>query len=167
MNTRALKKWSDEVVSTAMRNIGAYRTVNGKKRRIDSSGKLRNSLRYELGISAERMYIHFYSTTDYGIFVEEGRRRGKMPPTEPIEQWISKKPLKLRDKKTGRLMTMSERNKKRVAFGIAVNIMKYGIKPTYFFRSAIEARLDDMNEAMRTFFLEQIDLAIEGVDITI
>lgn len=165
MNTRALNKWSREVVEGAMRNVGAYRTVKGKRRKIDSSGRLRKSLKYDLGIVAERMYIHFYSTVDYANNVEEGRRRGKMPPTEPIKDWIRQKPLRLRDKKTGRMMSMSERNRKKVAFGIAVNIMKYGIKPTYFFRDAVEAKLDDMDDAVREFFLENIDLAIQGVEI--
>lgn len=160
MNTRALNKWGKGVIEKAMLNIGAYRTVAGRKRRIDSSGKLRGSLKYELGLIAERMFFNFYSTEEYAMAVHEGRKPGKMPPTKPLMEWMRQKPLKLRNPKTGAFESPTERRKQNAAFGIAVNIKKFGIKPTYFFSDAVETELDKMDPAMREFFEEQIDIAI-------
>ena len=95
-----LNNWSKSVQENAMRNVGAFRTVNGKRRRIDSSGRLRNSLGYLVVEEKGRVVIKFTSTVEYAAFVEQGvsgtekkydtpfSYGSKMPPIEPILQWI-------------------------------------------------------------------------------
>jgi hypothetical protein len=179
-----LTEWSQDVVEAAQRNVGAFRTVNGKRRRIDSSGRLRNSLGYLVDSDTNGTVIKFTSDVEYAIYVESGVRGAesspigtedspfrfgsKQPPIEPILGWMKVKPLRLRDPITGRFVPAfktitrgKNKGKKRdlrpgVAFGIARNIRRHGIEATHFMTEAIEERLDGLEDV----FAEEIEIRL-------
>ena len=155
-----LNEWSEDVVDAARRNVGAFRTVNGKRRRIDSSGRLRKGLSYLIYEDDKGVQIRFTSDVEYAIFVNEGVNGtesayttrfsygSKQPPIEPILQWMKEKPLRLRDPETNQFVKATEAKKKGVAFAIARNIRKHGIAPTHFMDDAIEERIEALKEIM-------------------
>lgn len=53
---------------------------------VNASGKLRDSVRYEVSNGTLRVYALGYS-----YFLEYGRKPGKRPPKEAIKQWIADK----------------------------------------------------------------------------
>ena len=53
---------------------------------VNASGKLRDSVRYDLRDGVCRVYA-----LDYIYYVEQGRKPGKRPPRKAIEQWITDK----------------------------------------------------------------------------
>lgn len=84
-------------------------------------------------------------TVDYGWWVHQGRRPGKMPPIDKIYEWVKEKGLvsqftgKLTmNKKTGKVSKSRrkkvdiERDRRTLAFLIARKIGKVGIKPFPF-----------------------------------
>ena len=96
---------------------------------------------------------------DYGEFIDKGvkgvesgrslagyKYTNKRPPVNEIKKWMRVKPIKARNKKTGRFITQEQG-----AFLIANAIYKKGIKPTEFFSRpfelAFERLPDDLVEA--------------------
>ena len=157
----SIEKWAEDVTDAARRNIGAFRTVNGKRRRIDSSGKLRRSLGYLVSYSSDGIpQIKFTSEVDYAVFVNEGVNGtdsayttrfsygSKMPPIEPIMEWMKAKPLRLRDPVSGEFIVATESKKRGVAFAIARNIRKHGQAPTLFMDDAIDERIDGLADLL-------------------
>lgn len=53
---------------------------------VNASGKLRDSIRYEVSDGTLRVYALGYS-----YYLEHGRKPGKRPPKESIAQWIQDK----------------------------------------------------------------------------
>lgn len=167
-----LNQWSQSVVEAAQRNVGAFRTVNGRRRRIDSSGKLRNSLGYLVEKSDDGTVIKFQSDVDYAVYVEQGIRGAesspigtrnspfsygrKQPPVEPILKWMRAKPLRVRNLQTGQFVKATDKAKRGAAFAIARNIRKHGVEATHFMREAI----DDKIEGLEEVFTEEIDVLI-------
>jgi len=125
-----------------------------KAKKKDVSGKLLNSLRYRLHAQEGGGYKLFFKSTDYGSFVDKGvsgtkvRRmyttisgKKKKSPFSykpypqglganigALENWISKKGIKGRDKKTGRFMKT-----KSLAYLFSKSIQRKGIKGTNFY----------------------------------
>ena len=157
-NTQAyLNAFAQRVLQQAQLELGAYRTEDGKRRRIDSSGRLRTSLpgSYSLKLMPNSLSLKFFEENEewqtYGYVVDKGRKPGKMPPTDAIKKWIRQKPLRLRDLKTGSFVKMTESKVDSVAFAIANKIKKEGTKPTYFFttpfRLAFETLPQELGQA--------------------
>ena len=71
----------------------------------------------------------------YGKYVDEGRKKGKGVPIEPLIDWIKQKGIKGRDKQ-GRFITNES-----LASLISMGIKSYGIKETNFF----DLSLQDIN----------------------
>jgi len=63
---------------------------------------------------------------DYWQYVNDGRRPGKRPPIRPLMLWAMSR------------LGLDQTQARNAAFGIATNIGKFGIKPTFFFDLAIE-----------------------------
>jgi hypothetical protein len=149
MATDSIKILSDfakDVVSRAQRNIGATSTYNGKKRRIESSGQLRNSLTFSIKETGRgKTYITFGAkgaAGKYADVVEDGRRPGKFPPPDAIKTWMKVKPIRLRNKLTNSFVKQTDSAINSAAFLIARSISKKGIKGTKFFESALKEQLD-------------------------
>jgi hypothetical protein len=117
-----LNEWSQAAIEQAARNIGAFRTVNGKRRRISSSGQLKSSLGFTIAESADGdILIKFTSSMFYAAFIQQGvngtevshgspfsfKEGTKMIPVGDaseswgIRKWMKDKPIRLRDPNTG------------------------------------------------------------------
>jgi len=150
---RELEKFAKLVIEAAQRNIGTTRKVNGKSRRIDATGNLRNSLKYTL----KNKRLTFTSTAEYGYIVEYGRRKGaRMPPIEPILRWMKVKKIRLRNKK-GFVKETPER-RRALAFVIARKIGREGTKPTMFYNDALNSTLKKHGKMIERAILKDFDL---------
>lgn len=149
------------VVKLARINLGRTFTAkrsNGKsfRKRIDSSGTLRKSLGYEVKTRAEDgRFISGrleFEMAEYGKWVDQGRKRGKGIPSKPLERWIKKKPLRIRDVETGSFVKMTDAKVRSLAYLISRNAKKHGIKPTNFISDPLENELpkfsDQLTEAL-------------------
>jgi len=161
-----IQDWSKEVVEQAQRNIGAFRTVNGKRRRISSSGALKESLGYLVIEKNGKISIAFKSKLFYAAFIQSGvngteinhgsiysfKEGGKMIPTGNVKggtsdetwgirKWMREKPMRLRDK-SGSYIKATEKAKRSAAFAIAISLKKKGIAPMPFMSEAIMDTMD-------------------------
>ena len=174
---KALADFADNVVRLAKINIGkTYTAKNSRgksyKKRIDNSGKLRNSITSELKTRTEdgrfsKGYIIF-KMLEYGLNVDKGRRAGKGVPPQVLIDWIKKKPLRIRDLQTGSFVKQTESRVKGLAYVINRKIKKYGIPATNFFTDAYESQEDkfvaEMQEAIAQDNLEYISTKIDTIN---
>lgn len=174
---KALADFADNVVRLAKINIGkTYTAKNSRgksyKKRIDNSGKLRNSITSELKTRTEdgrfsKGYIIF-KMLEYGLNVDKGRRAGKGVPPQALIDWIKKKPLRIRDLETGSFVKQTESRVKGLAYVINRKIKKYGIPATNFFTDAYESQEDkfmaEMQEAIAKDNLEYISTQIDTIN---
>ena len=174
---KALADFADNVVRLAKINIGkTYTAKNSRgksyKKRIDSSGKLRNSITSELKTRTEdgrfsKGFIIF-KMLEYGLNVDKGRRAGKGVPPQVLVDWIKKKPLRIRDLETGSFVKQTESRVKGLAYVINRKIKKYGIPATNFFTDAYESQEDkfmaEMQEAIAQDNLEYISTQIDTIN---
>ena len=116
----------------------------------NASGGLRQSIQAIPDVSIQDgMYTYVLSMASYYEFVDEGRKPGKMPPIDSLVKWVRQKSA------FGGLEVNKSEDVRGVAFGIAKNIAKFGIKPSYFFSNVIDdGRLEQLTE----------DLAIAGAE---
>ena len=88
----------------------------------------------------------------YGRYVNEGRRPGsKMPPIQPILEWI----------RVRRIRT-PQYTQPQLAWAIAKSIQKKGIRPTPFIENSIEFALTNFQDEIRAGAVEGLtkDLAV-------
>jgi len=174
---KALADFADNVVRLAKINIGkTYTAKNSRgksyKKRIDNSGKLRNSITSELKTRTEdgrfsKGFIIF-KMLEYGLNVDKGRRAGKGVPPKVLIDWIKKKPLRIRDLKTGSFVKQTESRVKGLAYVINRKIKKYGIPATNFFTDAYESQEDkfiaEMQEAIAQDNTQYISTQIDTIN---
>jgi hypothetical protein len=111
-----------------------------------ASGTLEKSLKYRLQIKGQSINISIYAkgkASNYFLARENGRKPGKQPPIDAILDWMRIKPIKLRDKETGKFQKPTEALKRQVAFLIARKIGKQGIKGWKAFDYAYENIWDE------------------------
>ena len=112
-----------------------------------SSGTLVKSLAYRLKIKGKSIDISIYAkgkASQYFLARENGRRAGATPPpVSAILDWMRLKPIKLRDKESGKFKKPTESLKRQVAFLIARKIGKEGIKGWHAFDYAMENIWDE------------------------
>ncbi len=174
---KALADFADNVVRLAKINIGkTYTAKNSRgksyKKRIDNSGKLRNSITSELKTRTEDGRFSkgniIFKMLEYGLNVDKGRRAGKGVPPQVLIDWIKKKPLRIRDLQTGSFVKQTESRVKGLAYVINRKIKKYGIPATNFFTDAYESQEDkfmaEMQEAIAQDNLEYISTQIDTIN---
>jgi hypothetical protein len=175
---KVLADFADNVVRLSKINIGkTYTAYNSKgkpyKKRIDSSGKLRKSIKAQVKQrnddtgQFEKARIVF-SMLKYGIYVDKGRKRGKGIPMQPLIDWINKKPLKIRDLETGSFIKKTESRVKGLAYVISRNAKRYGIPATNFFTDAYNSQekkfYDQLQEAIANDQLQYISQQLDLLD---
>lgn len=97
-------------------------------------------------------YVTTIKIPGYGRYVNEGRRPGaKMPPVQPILEWI----------RVRRIRT-PQYTQPQLAWAIAKSISKKGIKPTPFIENSIEFALTNFQDEIRAGLVEGLtkDLAV-------
>jgi len=174
---KALADFADNVVRLAKINIGkTYTAKNARgksyKKRIDNSGKLRNSITSELKTRTEdgrfsKGFIIF-KMLEYGLNVDKGRRAGKGVPPQVLIDWIKKKPLRIRDLETGSFVKQTESRVKGLAYVINRKIKKFGIPATNFFTDAYESQeqkfIPKMHEAIAQDNAQYISTQIDTIN---
>jgi len=180
---KALADFADNVVRLAKINIGkTYTAKNARgksyKKRIDNSGKLRNSITSELKTRTEdgrfsKGYVIF-KMLEYGIYVDKGRKAGtgvSEQGQQSLMNWIRKKPLRMRDTregKEGQFLKMTQSRVKGLAFVISRSIKENGLKPTNFFTDVYESQEDkfiaEMQEAIAQDNAQYISTQIDTIN---
>lgn len=101
-------------------------------------GRLRSSGRIEDKGKTINVAFGGDNSSGYAYYVEFGRRPGKWPPKQPIEDWVKKRGL-----------ASTEKDIKGVAFVIRRKIGKKGTRPQPFLRPAFERERPRFKAAMR------------------
>lgn len=149
-----LKRFADNVTRLSRINVGSTRVINGKRRKIDNSGRLRSSLSYILDVSPNSFSLAFLME-EYGKWVDEGRKPGKGIPPQKIEQWVKQKPI--RPRLDGQFVKVTDAKVKSLAFLINRKIKEEGIEPTRFFTEPFEKEFKSFGDD----FIESFALDVE------
>lgn len=115
----SIKKWVDNIAFRIKRQLVVDRT-HASRRTYDSiETRMEGQLRAEL-LSRQAKG----SNLPVLDFVDQGRRRGKMPPVEEIMEWMDDK--RVRPRKKGKFIRSTPSEKRRAAFAIAKAIGEKG-----------------------------------------
>lgn len=117
--TAVLERFAEAFIKNAQQNL--------EKKDANASGALQRSMELDKIVIDDKEMRVTISLEDYWYYLEHGRKAGKMPPIQPIIEWIENKPVP--PKVQG--LTV-----KQQAFAIARGIGKNGTKPKPFFNSA-------------------------------
>ena len=132
-----------------------------------SSGTLEKSLAYRLKIKGKEINVSVYAkgkASQYFLARENGRRPGKQPPVSAILEWMRLKPIKLRDKESGKFQKPTEALKKQVAFLIARKIGRDGIKGWHAFDYAMENIWDEYEAKVVAAFGKDFGASLDGLN---
>lgn len=110
-----------------------------------ATGKLFNSVKYELIINSDKIGIEV-NLEDYWKYVENGRRSGKFPPLNKIEDWIRVK--KILPSGGGRKLP----TEKQLAYLIGRKIANEGTEGTH--------DLEDAQKWVENTFKYRIEMAL-------
>ena len=150
-----------------------------KKKKTTSGNTLFNDFDYLVTNQQDSVTLEFEfgGAEDYWQFVDEGvkgvggfkgsgRARGqgspfkfssKMPPRQPLMQWIKNKPLKGRDKK-GRFI-----KRESFAFLIQRSIFQRGLERTQFFSKPFTEQLNKQTDNITEAFADDLEIALEQI----
>lgn len=146
---------------------------NLKKEKQISSGKLYDSIDYNLNVSPNSFSLEFYME-DYGTFMDLGVKgskstypesrnspykysgRFKMINPSSLDKWLVKKSMAPRDK-SGRFI-----ERKNLKYMIATSIYRKGLKGSRFFTGAFEDEFKNIDQQVQEAFgLDVNDLLIK------
>ena len=177
----ALEKAAREVVRQAKLNLGATQTIvqndgKSKRKRIDASGNLRNSLKASPAQMNEDKLTIGILMDYYGKFVDKGvsgtihqtpepspysfKNEGVSPEMQySIFQWMRTKRIRLRDVggqfKKGRI---TQKSYESLAYVIARSVKRKGINQTHFITNPFNL----MDEQLPQLLQEALALDIEN-----
>lgn len=154
----------NDIVEAAQRELGATRTVRGKRRRSVSTGNLKDNLSFKLTRRYGKAIFDFGASgtaANYIRYVIEGRRKGaKLPPISAVEKWMKQKPIRLREKGKG-FVKDTPQARRAAAFLIARGISRNGIEPFPFYANAIESVLEKRGKDIENAMIKQIELRLK------
>jgi len=160
---KVLDDFGGNVTRLAKINIGAYRTVNGKRRRTDNSSKLRKSISYDAKVSKTNRSFQFsISMEDYGVYVDKGRKPGKGIPPAELYKWIKSKPIRLRDLETKSFIKTTESGIKSLAFLINRKIKEKGIAATNFLSTPFEKKFKELPEDLQEAYALDVEKFLQN-----
>jgi hypothetical protein len=120
----------------------------------NASKQLSQSIRYEVDELADTVRLQLF-IEDYYINVNDGRRKGKLPPFQAISDWLRfKKEVKFYNAngkmiKLRQTARVSDKVKKaQLVQGIRLKIARKGIEPTEFYDNIVNR--DNIGELMKT-----------------
>lgn len=119
-----------------------------------ASGATMNSIDFRIDFSEKKSSVSV-SANEAIIFIDSGRKAGsKMPPSKPIEDWITQRGIKFFNKKNKPLPV------KVMAFLIGRKIARDGIKPTNILRDTFTSNSfkDKIADSIRKAALEDITI---------
>jgi hypothetical protein len=157
----AAKEFAEDVIGRAQRNIGAQRTIKGKKRRRVSSGTLKDSLIFFTARSKFKTVLDFTvldKVDAYAGVIEYGRKKGaKQPPTSAILAWMDQKRIRVQ-KPGGGFQKETPALRRSVAFLIARAIKRDGIEGIHYYRDAITDAIADAEPLFVAALGKEIEL---------
>jgi hypothetical protein len=130
-----------------------------------ASGTLEKSLKYRLQIKGQNINVSVYAkgkASQYFLARENGRKPGKQPPVDAILEWMRIKPIKLRDKESGKFKKPTEALKRQVAFLIARKIGRDGIKGWKAFDYAMENIWDEYESKVVAAYQKDFTATLEN-----
>lgn len=184
-----INKFGADVVEKAMQNLGAYRTVKGKKRRAVASDTLRKSLAFYY--NSKKGKLEFFAkgeASKYADFVERGvngTRSGVGSPYSfksggggggekvdgmgvmqtAIYKWMSMKGIRPRNANGSyssfKTPEAKENAKKSMAFNIMRSIRRRGIQPLFYWRDAVNELIDVYEPQFAEALGKEIKIVIE------
>lgn len=168
----SLNKFASDAIAIAKRNLKVKGTTNfrgerwrstKKPRAIEASGRTGKSLKSNVKVMRNSFAVQFEGG-DWVEFVENGRRKGKRPPTKPIIEWIKQKNVKTfkKTKSGGRVFVKRTPARiKSMAYAIAKRIGEEGTQATYFYSAAIEEALIKNENLVEDGLVASIDEYVE------
>lgn len=149
---KVLERYADAWIKNAEANL--------MENDSNASGQLQRSMKKDKIVIDEKQMRVTVELEDYWYYVENGRKAGKMPPIQPIIDWIENKPVP--PKVEG--LTV-----KQQAYAIARGIGKNGTQPRPFFNKAVEQTWkqfkDEIAEAVQTDVNDYIEqIVLDGVE---
>ena len=169
---QAMQKLGGDVVKEG-------RSILKKKKKQTKQNTLYNDFNYLVTASDSSVTLEFEfgGAEDYWAFVDEGvrgaggykgsgRMRGqgspfkfgsKMPPRQPLINWIRNKPIKGRDKR-GRFISNES-----LGFLIQRAIYQRGLTRTQFFSKPFTQELDKQMESITEAFANDLELALDTI----
>lgn len=149
---KVLERYADAWIKNAEANL--------MENDSNASGQLQRSMKLDKIVIDEKQMRVTVELEDYWYYVENGRKAGKMPPIQPIIDWIENKPVP--PKVEG--LTV-----KQQAYAIARGIGKNGTQPRPFFNKAVEQTWkqfkDEIAEAVQTDVNDYIEkIVLDGVE---
>jgi hypothetical protein len=153
--SKELNNFQRKVVEGAQRELGATRTIRGRKVRRVSSDKLRTSLYGRVFVRKNVYSIGFGASgeaQEYAAYIHEGVNGRKVKYRSPfsfrkkfvnigaMEKYIRQKPVRLRNK-DGAFIKMTDKNIKSAAFAMSRTVAEKGIAPVPYFRLSLEREL--------------------------
>jgi|TARA_R100000084_G_scaffold83309_1_gene38915 hypothetical protein len=155
------------------------KSILKKKKKETKQNTLYNDFNYLVTASDSSVTLEFEfgGAEDYWAFVDEGvrgaggykgsgRMRGqgspfkfgsKMPPRQPLINWIRNKPIKGRDKR-GRFISNES-----LGFLIQRAIYQRGLTRTQFFSKPFTQELDKQMESITEAFANDLELALDTI----
>lgn len=144
---RQLAKYDREVVEAGLKGVeaGAMALVNDAKMNLRENGSVVTGLLRQSGHverKKDEITAGFFDTTNrnsgYALFVENGRRAGKMPPPDEMAAYAYKK-FHLKDWKVANSL----------GWAIAKRIAQQGTQPHPFFGPAVKKNHSKIVNAVR------------------
>ncbi len=148
------KYYGDSVVEQAKKNLDT-KGFDGqpKNRKKTNTGKLKNSLGYEIRQTKNGFIIEFISSENYAAIVEEGRKKGaKMPPSGAIDRWAIQRNIKGTRGKDGRFQ-----KRKSIVFAIRRSIADNGIKPVRFMGLAMTKEFNKLSKPLQEALTKDLE----------
>jgi hypothetical protein len=161
---KALTDYAERVVERARKNLNTNGFARKSNRKINSSGALSRGLGFRVGSNNVGVKAEFTSKERYGAIVEEGRRKGKMPPTAPLVKWIENKRIRLRKtvksaggQKVSKFVQKNPKSLQQAAYAMALSIKKRGIPSTNFMGDAMRYEFDKLPPLLGASIVEDLE----------
>ena len=108
------------------------------------TGELINSISYSVIQSAKGTILDLNASEELK-FIDQGRKKGTMPPVSAITKWAKNKGIRIKD-------TTAE----QTGFIIAKSISNKGIKPTHIIKETIDQIINDVKVLISNGFREDM-----------
>lgn len=161
---RVLNAFGKELVEVYIRNI--------EERGINASKHLAESAKYEVFVGDRQMGVDI-NLAEYWKYVEYGRRAGKFPPLDSIEQWIKVKGIQpmTRTQASVKRWTQHRGSIRRndgsvpsirsLAYLIGRKIAEEGVQPRPILTTAIDEVYKRFEEALENAITEDIKVDVD------
>lgn len=133
-----LEKWGEEQVILMKERLSHA----GK-----GGGDLSRSIKLDKVSNKNGKYTFKYTMLKYGIFVDKGRKKGKMPPINSIKKWCERKGIN-----------------KRYAFPIAREIGRTGIYGINFTRGVSKIDMKDLTKIKEQYAIYVKEYTINALN---